>query len=407
MLSSAAAVAANQGLTNGDDSGLLLGSHKRRRINIESDSEDDSDSDDDKPIGVSNTALNSTTASPQPDAADEEVSSGVTTPTPPTNNIIKDESITPGKGAPTNPIDSTSTTPAAAVKSPSSTPMAASSSSPAADQTSTDEDDDDDGSSEDSDQPIMRRRRAAQRKVLKYTEDEESEGEDEDEDASDDESDDDEEEERESDDGSYSNDATTPARSAKARRRTRPKSASVKSEERGKKKAKGEGKVKREASATTPVAKKKVNRSEKEQLVSEVLCRWWYAMPPWPPANVDYVKELTKQGFRVVDLQDWEEEDDVDSQGRGKVYALSQFPGLYRAYDRRLIDVRPNEGKPSYNNLMRLSTDKLKALLREGIKNQLAELRAQPTFKRPGNGDQELEAELVVRGKRLGLKDGR
>lgn len=107
----------------------------------------------------------------------------------------------------------------------------------------------------------------------------------------------------------------------------------------------------------------------------------------------------------------------------GGITVPRQFPGIYRAYDRRLIDVRPNEGKPSFNNLMNSTTDKLKALLREAIKSeyphrigvvliwitsdQLAELRAQPSFKRPGNGDEELERDLVVRGKRLGLKDGR
>ncbi|EER11648.1 uncharacterized apicomplexan-specific serine rich low complexity protein, putative [Perkinsus marinus ATCC 50983] len=259
-----------------------------------------------------------------------------------------------------------------------------------------------DNSSEESDnQPIIKRRvRAAHRKVLKYTEDEEDSDDDDtgDSDAQDDDDDDD-------DDGSSHEELSTPARSSKGRRRrTRPKSTE---DERAKKKSRAEKKVKRESSVATPVPKKKINRSEKEQLVSEVLCRWWYAMPPWPPLDYDYEKELNRRGFRIVTLQDWEEEADLDKEGRAKVYALSQFPGIYRAYDRRLIDVRPNEGKPSFNNLMNSTTDKLKALLREAIKNQLAELRAQPSFKRPGNGDEELERDLVVRGKRLGLKDGR
>ncbi|KAF4748869.1 hypothetical protein FOZ63_020153, partial [Perkinsus olseni] len=117
--------------------------------------------------------------------------------------------------------------------------------------------------------------------------------------------------------------SSAPARSTKGRRRARPKSESVKSEERAKKKSRADKKVKRESSVATPVSKKKINRSEKEQLVSEVLCRWWYAMPPWPPANFDYEKELERQGFRVVGLQDWEEEDDIDQEGRGKVYPLA------------------------------------------------------------------------------------
>ncbi|KAF4692258.1 hypothetical protein FOZ60_013795 [Perkinsus olseni] len=411
MLSSAAAVVAatsQGGLSAGNDSDLLLGggSHKRRRINIESDSEDDdSDSDDDKPIG--STALISPAASPPP--AGENIS-GVTTPTPPAKALTKDESATPKA---TKALDQTPI-----VKSPENTPAVArtSTSSSSPDQTTSP---DEDASSEDSDQPIIRRRkRTAQRKVLKYTEDEDSDEDDDEDDASDeqdddsdaqveDENDDDEEDDDDEDYGSSRGASSTPARSTKGRRRARPKSESVKSEERAKKKSRADKKVKRESSVATPVSKKKINRSEKEQLVSEVLCRWWYAMPPWPPANFDYEKELARQGFRVVGLQDWEEEDDIDQEGRGKVYPLAQFPGVYRAYDRRMIDVRPNEGKPSFNNLMSLTTEKLKALLKEAIKNQLAELRAQPTFKRPGNGDEELEKDLVLRGKRLGLKDGK
>ena len=124
-------------------------------------------------------------------------------------------------------------------------------------------------------------------------------------------------------------------------------------------------------------------RNGKEQLVADLLCRWWYVMPEWPPADFDFGRELEKRGLREVNLDDWEEASDTDKEGRLKCYALTQFPGVFRDAKGNLIDCRPNEGKPSFNNLMKKNEKELRSLLNSAITNQLTQL-----------DDPELEKEL-------------
>lgn len=114
-----------------------------------------------------------------------------------------------------------------------------------------------------------------------------------------------------------------------------------------------------------------VDRSPKEQLVADLLCRWWYVMPDWPPADYDYNPRLAKENLRLVSLDKWEDEPDLDSQGRLKCYALTQYKGLYRDAKQQLRDLRPIEGKPSFNQFVKKSEKELITLLVQAINKQI------------------------------------
>lgn len=114
-----------------------------------------------------------------------------------------------------------------------------------------------------------------------------------------------------------------------------------------------------------------VSRSPKEQLVAELLCRWWYVMPDWPPADFDYGPKLAKENLRLVTLDKWEDEPDMDSNGRLKCYALSQYKGLYRDANQQLRDLRPIEGKPSFSECIKKSEKELISLIVQAINKQI------------------------------------
>lgn len=114
-----------------------------------------------------------------------------------------------------------------------------------------------------------------------------------------------------------------------------------------------------------------VDRSPKEQLVADLLCRWWYVLPDWPPVDFDYGPKLAEENLRLVSLDKWEDEPDLDSQGRIKCYALSQYKGLYRDAKQRLRDLRPVEGKPSFTEFVKKSEKELMTLLVQAINKQI------------------------------------
>lgn len=39
-----------------------------------------------------------------------------------------------------------------------------------------------------------------------------------------------------------------------------------------------------------------------EGLVQELAKRWWYVIPEWPPADLDYTSKLKENGLRSVEL---------------------------------------------------------------------------------------------------------
>lgn len=40
-------------------------------------------------------------------------------------------------------------------------------------------------------------------------------------------------------------------------------------------------------------------------MVYDVLKRWWYALPDWPPKDFDYGPQLEKNNLRKVDMKHW------------------------------------------------------------------------------------------------------
>lgn len=120
---------------------------------------------------------------------------------------------------------------------------------------------------------------------------------------------------------------------------------------------------------------KKKERSPKEQVVVDLMCRWWYGMPDWPPDDPEYYREeLAKRSLRQVSIQEWEWVPDVDDKGHHKVYELTQFKGIFRKGDGEMVDVRPRDSCPSYNNFMKKDTSELYSLLVKAYENQLKDL---------------------------------
>lgn len=133
------------------------------------------------------------------------------------------------------------------------------------------------------------------------------------------------------------------------------------------------------------VAIKKRNRSMKEDIVAQLLCRWWfsdyYIANDWPPQNEDfYEAELKKSKMRKVTVQEWEWIPEEDGDGRRKVYELSQYRGVYRNSSGDLVDLRPKDTCPCLNTFMKKDMATLCSMLISAYENQLKDL-AQSKYK--------------------------
>lgn len=147
------------------------------------------------------------------------------------------------------------------------------------------------------------------------------------------------------------------------------------------------------------VLKQVQNRSPKEQLVADILCRWWYVLPDWPPADYDYKSKMIKEKLRLVTLDKWEDEPDANSEGLMKCYALTQFPGVYRDATGKLRDLRPLEGKPCFSELMKKNDKDLQKMLSEALSKQIEVLCASHEKKKDA-----LLSDLKERLKNVGKK---
>jgi len=120
---------------------------------------------------------------------------------------------------------------------------------------------------------------------------------------------------------------------------------------------------------------RKKQRTPKEQVVVDLLCRWWYVMDDWPPKDpAFYDALLEKQKLRRVSIQEWEWVPDIDKEGRGKVYELSQFKGIFRKSDNEKVDLRPHDLCPSFNNLISKDLPTLYSMLVEAYEKQIKDL---------------------------------
>eukprot|EP00933_Yihiella_yeosuensis_P028268 TRINITY_DN22089_c0_g1_i1.p1 TRINITY_DN22089_c0_g1~~TRINITY_DN22089_c0_g1_i1.p1 ORF type:complete len:320 (-),score=109.86 TRINITY_DN22089_c0_g1_i1:191-1150(-) len=131
--------------------------------------------------------------------------------------------------------------------------------------------------------------------------------------------------------------------------------------------------------STAHMAVKQRDRTAKQKLAAELLCRWWYALPVWPPEDEAFYQEkLAEKKLRQVTIQEWEWVNEEDSNGRRKVYQLSQFRGVYRDSAGDMHDLRPQESCPCYANFMKKEMHELYGLLVTAYEEQLKQLLANP-----------------------------
>lgn len=123
-----------------------------------------------------------------------------------------------------------------------------------------------------------------------------------------------------------------------------------------------------EADIAAPTSR---NRDRKQTLCASVLKRWWYCLPPWPPEDWTPDLALKERKLIKVDLDEWDDTEDVNEEGFTKVYELSQYPGVFRGPDKRIYDLRPLKDCPNYTNFMKKSESELVALLIKALENQI------------------------------------
>jgi hypothetical protein len=119
---------------------------------------------------------------------------------------------------------------------------------------------------------------------------------------------------------------------------------------------------------------KKTSLKPKGILVYELLKRWWYALPTWPPENFDTSKKLEENKLRLVKIADWKREPKFDKDNFEKCFELPGKKYVYLNNEGKIFDFRPEEGKPSYNNFIKLPDIKLHEYLVKALKGQLDEL---------------------------------
>jgi len=111
-----------------------------------------------------------------------------------------------------------------------------------------------------------------------------------------------------------------------------------------------------------------------DKLVNELLCRWWYALPPWPPENYDISQKLIKNNLRLINSQDWKKEPKFDENGLEKCIELPGYKYVMLTSEGKTFDFRPEEGKPTYNNFIKMPRKKILGLLMKALEKQMSEL---------------------------------
>ena len=127
----------------------------------------------------------------------------------------------------------------------------------------------------------------------------------------------------------------------------------------------------------TPSLPKSGLLKPKGKIVRDLLCRWWYAIS-WPPENYDVSEKLKENKLRNVQISDWKKEPKIKDDLK-KCIELSGYKYVFMDYDGKTYDFRPEELKPSYNNLIKLPEIKLQEYLVVALKKQLEQLEEKNT----------------------------
>ena len=112
----------------------------------------------------------------------------------------------------------------------------------------------------------------------------------------------------------------------------------------------------------------------KKYYVNQLLQRWWYALPKWPPDNFDTSDKLRENNLRLVEEKNWKKEAELNSDNFKKCIELPGYKYVYITKDGKIYDFRPEKDKPSFNNLMKLDDIELHQYLVNALKKQLEEL---------------------------------
>ena len=119
---------------------------------------------------------------------------------------------------------------------------------------------------------------------------------------------------------------------------------------------------------------KKTILKRKKYYVHQLLQRWWYALPPWPPENLDINDKLRENKLRLVEEKNWKKEVELNSDDFKKCIELPGYKYVYITKEGKIYDFRPQEGKPSFNNLIKLNDIELHQYIIKALKNQLIDL---------------------------------
>ena len=106
----------------------------------------------------------------------------------------------------------------------------------------------------------------------------------------------------------------------------------------------------------------------------EVLKRWWYALPAWPPVDFDYSGILANESLREVKAEVWGKEQN-ELNGKKKVLQVPGYPGCFRDSKGVFYDLRPKETCPSFENFMKKDMEELLSILLKALENQLKDLK--------------------------------
>ncbi|KRX04120.1 hypothetical protein PPERSA_08335 [Pseudocohnilembus persalinus] len=114
--------------------------------------------------------------------------------------------------------------------------------------------------------------------------------------------------------------------------------------------------------------------SKRDELIYDVLIRWWYCMPEWPPKNYDYQSKLIKLQLKPYEYKNFRNAKDIDQNGFKKVYYIEGYEGCYKDKDGNFIDLRPVEGKPCYSEFKKKTDAELKQMLKAALEEQIKQL---------------------------------
>jgi len=137
----------------------------------------------------------------------------------------------------------------------------------------------------------------------------------------------------------------------------------------------------RKSTSNLPINKKGAGSlKQKEEIVQEILKRWWYVIPEWPPANFNYADLLVNAGLRKVDLEIWKLEPNVDEAGKKKVFELEWFKGVFKDFEGKTYDFRPRDSCPCYSELNKKDKKDLLAMLKTALDNQISSLEGAEVY---------------------------